>query len=465
MHQAAQMSRKRGRIILVGVVGLELRRSDFYEKELTFMVSCSYGPGRYDPVYEQKGEDYPLAYVRWTERRNFEAVLQCMANGTLQVAPLTGEIVDFDTAPQIYATLGESKSIATLLRYPEQVDMKRTIRFVSEKRQREGAGKPKIAVIGAGNFTKVTMLPALAKTDAGIEYICSRSGSSLSYLSKKFSIAHCTTDIETVWNDRSINGVIVTTTHNNHAPMVLRGIEAGKHVFVEKPLCLTEEELETIVEAAEKDRDGKISVTVGFNRRFSPHTQKIKQLLGENPGVISAIFTINAGEIPATHWTQDAHIGGGRIIGEACHFIDLFRYIAASPIREVFAVNTGEGADPLSDMVMITLKCSNGSTAVINYLSNGNKRWPKEQMQIYSSGRIVSMDNFRVVRGAGFRKFSSFKTRSQDKGHSAEFDSWVRFIENGGNTIIPFDETINVTRATFAVIDSIKRGERVIIDI
>jgi predicted dehydrogenase len=464
MHQAAQMSRKRGRIILVGVVGLELSRADFYEKELTFRVSCSYGPGRYDPSYEQKARDYPLPYVRWTEQRNFEAVLACMARGALNVKPLISEIVAFDKAPEVYAKLTESQSIATLLRYPEQVAMERTIRTTPPEQIKQGAGKPRIGVIGAGLFTKVTMLPALAKTDASLAYICSQSGGSLPYLAKKFSIAQCTTDSDVIWNDQSVNGVIITTRHNQHAPMVLEGIRAGKHVFVEKPLCLTTDELERIQTAVSEHASANVSVMVGFNRRFSPHTQKIKQLLGDAPGIISGVFTFNAGAIPQDHWTQDPRVGGGRILGEACHFIDLFRHIAASPIREVFAVNAGPEKNPLSDIVMITLKCENGSTAVINYLANGNKRWPKEQIQIYSSGRIVSLNNFRTLEAVGFKKFTKLKTPSQDKGHAAELSMWTRFIQHGGKPPIPFDEIVHSAKATLAAAASLKSGARITVE-
>ncbi len=465
MHQAAQMSRKRGRIILVGVVGLELSRADFYEKELTFKVSCSYGPGRYDPEYEQKARDYPLPYVRWTEQRNFEAVLSCMASGALNVKPLISEIVEFEKAPEVYAKLTESKSIATLLRYPEKVDMQRTIRIMPEKPVKSAAGgKPRIGVIGAGLFTKVTMLPALAKTDASLACICSKSGGSLSYLAKKFSIAQCTTDANVIWSDKSINGVIITTRHNQHAPMVLAGLRAGKHVFVEKPLCLSTEELAEIQTAVAENNNPNASVMVGFNRRFSAHTKKIKQLLGENPGLISGVFTFNAGAIPKSHWTQDPQVGGGRILGEACHFIDLFRHIAASPIREVYAVNAGPDRDPLSDIVMITLKCENGSTGVINYLSNGNKRWPKEQLQIYSSGRILSLNNFRTLESAGFRNFGKLKTASQDKGHAAELSAWIGFIQKGGNPLIPFDEIVNGAKATFAAVESLTCGKSISVE-
>lgn len=461
VSQAARMSRKRGRIILVGVIGLELNRSEFYEKELTFQVSCSYGPGRYDETYENQGQDYPLPFVRWTENRNFQAILQAMATKRLDVKPLISEVVEFADFDKVYGDLGRGGKIASLLRYSEEPALKQTVGIKNTSFAGASGG---LAVVGAGNFTKMTVLPALRKASVDIKTIVSSGGVTGTSLARKYGIAESTTDLETVLKDPAISGVIITTRHNLHASMALQVLRAGKHVLVEKPLCLSREELESIrgfftpAEEAPVSDASVPSLTVGFNRRFSPHAMKMKALLGTAPGPLNITATFNAGNIPADSWVHDPAVGGGRIIGEACHFIDLITFLTGSRIEEVCASGLGPTVTANSDNATILLKYENGSHGVVNYFANGNKSYPKERVEVYSQEKNLILDNFRTLRGYGFRGFSKLKTRL-DKGHRNQFELFGRRIAEGGESLIPLAEIFNTTEASFAAVESMVSGQ------
>ena len=446
ISQAAQMSRKRGRIVLVGVVGLDISRAEFYEKELTFQVSCSYGPGRYDEEYEQRGNDYPIGFVRWTEKRNFEAVLQAISSGKLEVKSLITERVALENYKEIYGDMSGSHSIASILEYPTDSDAGHTVVLNSNKFE---AGKGNIGIIGAGNFTKMTMLPALKSASATITTIASAGGLSGTTMAQKYGIAKSTTNYKEMLKDDAIDLVMITTKHNMHAQMVLESLKANKHVFVEKPLALNNTELDAIIAA---HTHGK-TLTVGFNRRFSPHIQKIKQLVGNAP--INVIATMNAGHIPANVWVHDMKVGGGRIIGEACHFIDLITFLTGSKVKAVCMNAMGVNPQENTDNATILLQYENGSTGVINYFANGSKAYSKERVEVYSQERTAIMDNFRVTKGYGFKGFSKLKTK-MDKGHNEQFRLLVERTKNGGEALIPFDEIVNTTRASFGAIESLK---------
>lgn len=449
ISQAAQMSRKRGRIILVGVIGLNISRAEFYEKELTFQVSCSYGPGRYDENYEQRGQDYPLPFVRWTEKRNFEAILQAISTGKLDVASLITERVQLADYNKVYGNIGNSRSIASILEYPASASAEKVVKVIPDTSF--SGGKGVFGIIGAGNFTKMTMLPALEKTGASIKYIASAGGVTGTALAKKHKIAYSTTDYGEILKDKETDAVLITTRHNAHAAMVLKSLRAGKHVFVEKPLALNRAELDEIIAAY----DGTVTLTVGFNRRFSPHIQKVKQLVGNTP--MNVIATMNAGAIPANVWIHDMNVGGGRIIGEACHFIDLITYLTGSKVKAVCMNAMGINPAENTDNASILLQFENGSTGVINYFSNGSKAYSKERIEVYSQERTVVVDNYRLTVGYGFKGFSKLKT-SIDKGHKAQFQLLNERIKNGGAPLIPFDELVNTTLASFAAIESLKKG-------
>jgi predicted dehydrogenase/threonine dehydrogenase-like Zn-dependent dehydrogenase len=446
ISQAAQMSRKRGRIILVGVIGLELSRAEFYEKELTFQVSCSYGPGRYDDNYEQKGQDYPLPFVRWTEKRNFSAVLQAISSRAIDVKSLITEIVPLEDYQKVYGKIGESKAIASILSYGSS-DYKTNVTLLEKANTQKAGG---LAIIGAGNFTKMTMLPSLSKTKANLASIVSNSGVSGTALAKKYKIAQSSTDYDNVLSDPSINTVLITTRHNLHASMTIKALSAGKNVFVEKPLALSKEELNDILDAYQK---GGGTLTVGFNRRFSPYAKKMKALLGGDNSPMNVVATMNAGSIPANVWVHDLKIGGGRIVGEACHFIDLISYLTGSRVQEVCMNAMGMSPQLNTDNATILLKYQNGSTGVINYFANGSKAYSKERIEAYSQDRTLVLDNWRTLEGFGFKGFSSMKSR-MDKGHDAQFELLVNQILSKGDALIPIQSLVNTTLASFAALES-----------
>lgn len=448
ISHSANMSRKRGRIVLVGVIGLNISRAEFYEKELTFQVSCSYGPGRYDHNYEQKGIDYPLPFVRWTEKRNFETILHSISSRQLHVKDLVTEVVPLEEYQKIYEKIGQAGSIASILEYPERTENLKNTIVLSEKRFTGQKGI--VGVIGSGNFTKMTMLPLMKESGAHFKYIASKGGVTSTSLAKKFGFTHSTTDYQEILNDTDVDLVMITTRHNLHASMVLEVLKQNKHVFVEKPLALNKEELIELIEVANQSSG---SVTVGFNRRFSPHSLKIKQNIGTGP--MNIIATMNAGFIPADVWVQDLKVGGGRIVGEACHLIDLCSYFTGSKVISVCMNAMGVNPAENTDNASILLKFEDGSNAVINYFANGSKTYSKERVEIYSQGRTVILDNFRRTTAYGFRNFSGLKT-SLDKGHKNQFHSVVKKVQQGGEPLISFESLINTSLASFGAIESLK---------
>ncbi|MFC4712921.1 bi-domain-containing oxidoreductase [Planococcus dechangensis] len=456
ISQAAQMSRKRGRIILVGVTGLELNRTEFYEKELSFQVSCSYGPGRYDSNYEVKGNDYPLGFVRWTEQRNFEAVLDMIKEGKLDVTSLITHTFKFQDAVKAYQTLSVDRSaIGIMLKYEPKnynLNSERTINL--KTKIIEANSKPSIGIIGAGNYTNQTLLPAMQKLEVLKHTIVSNGGISGVNVGQKFGFLRASTDVNHVIDDNEINTILITTRHDTHAELVKKSLINNKHVFVEKPLCLNREELDEI-----KQIPHEKLLMVGFNRRFSPHVVKMKQLLSTIHQPKAIIITVNAGSIPTDHWTQDIEIGGGRIIGEGCHFIDLARHIADSEIAKVQSIKMNvPGEEQLEENVLINIAFKDGSIANIQYLANGNKSYPKERIEVFTSGKVLSLDNFKSLTGYGWKDFSKLKTRSQDKGHAEGIKRFIEGVENGTSPI-PLNEIYEVTEATFDVIDQLRGKE------
>jgi predicted dehydrogenase/threonine dehydrogenase-like Zn-dependent dehydrogenase len=452
ISQSAKMSRKRGRIVLIGVIGLDISRADFYEKELTFQVSCSYGPGRYDDDYEQKGNDYPLSFVRWTEKRNFEAVLQAIALNTINVESLISERINLNDYLKIYANMAGNSAIASIIVYPEQT--KEPSRSIQIESNQFIPSKGTIGIIGAGNFTSAMILPCLKKTKAKLKTISSASGLTGTTLAKKYNIAFSTTQNSSILDDCDIDLVMITTRHNSHARLVMDALKAAKNVFVEKPLALNQEELALVIE--EYNKSGKI-ITVGFNRRFAPLATQMKKVLGNADSPMNIVATMNAGFIPPKVWVQDMLIGGGRIIGEACHFIDLITYLSGSKVKSVCMNSMGVNPIENTDNASILLKYENGTNAVINYFANGSKAYAKERLEIFHQERTLIMDNWRNLKGYGFRNFTSARS-SQDKGHQNQFNKLIDAIQNGGGQIIPMDEIINTTKASFAAIESLKTG-------
>ncbi|NGZ01418.1 MAG: dehydrogenase, partial [Nitrospira sp. WS238] len=468
VHHAAQMCRKRGRIVLVGVTGLELSRADFYEKELSFQVSCSYGPGRYDSAYEDNGHDYPVGYVRWTEQRNFEAILDMLADHRLQTDLLVSHHIPFDQATTAYDIISSrAPSLGIILEYPEPDAfthsrlLRRTIIRSEEPLDgNRSANTPVIGCIGAGNYATQVLLPAFQKTGVLFRTVASSTGVSAAHAGNKFGFAEITSDGKSVIESSDINTIIIATRHDSHAALAGEALKAGKHVFVEKPLAITREELTQLCDVYDECVRRHAStplVMVGFNRRFAPHIQRMKQLLDGVTEPKTFVMTVNAGHIPHEHWTQDRLVGGGRIIGEGCHFVDLLRFLSGSPIVAVHAMATGRasGTTVGHDKVTATLQFEDGSIGTVHYFSNGHKSFPKEQLEVFCGGKVLQLDNFRKLRGYGWSGFRKMDLWSQDKGQAVCAAAFVDAIRQGTNSPIPWNELVEVTQVTFDIMDSL----------
>ncbi len=463
VSHAAQMSRKRGRIVLVGVTGLELNRVEFYEKELSFQVSCSYGPGRYDSNYEDKGHDYPIGFVRWTENRNFEAILDMLSCGRLNVKSLISNRYLFDDAVSAYDVItSDSSALGIILQYQSDSQQDKLVRDIVLNEIGEfNESEPVIGFIGAGNYASRILIPAFKEAGAQLHTISSSGGINSAIHGAKNKFHKATTDTEAMLYDESINTVAIVTQHNSHARFVKSALENGKNVFVEKPLAINYEELDEI-KSTYKDqfiKNNGIRLMVGFNRRFSPHVKKMKELLNSVKEPKSFIMTMNAGSIPADHWTQNLEKGGGRIIGEACHFIDLMRYLAGSQIISVQARRMGDtdAVEITEDKAAILLGFSDGSFGTIHYLANGATSFPKERIEVFASGKVLQLDNFRRLKGYGWKNFSKMNLWQQNKGQTACVKAFVHSVSNGAPSPINADEIFEVTKVAIEVAEQIRK--------
>lgn len=467
VHDAATMCRQRGRIVLVGVAGLHLSREDFYKKELTFQVSSSYGPGRYDANYEEKGNDYPIGFVRWTQQRNFEAVLDMMADGRLDVAPLiTHRFAIADGAKAYDVVSGAASSLGVLLEYPTSdataTSRARTVnvgavsaRSVEATRSRA----PSVSFIGAGNYATAVLIPAFKAAGASLATIASNGGVSGLYAARRFGFQRATTETPLVFADSDSDAIVIATRHDSHARLVQEALLAGKSVFVEKPLCLTLAELAEIeaLHARLRAAGRTPRLGIGFNRRFAPHVVALKRLLGTVTGPKAIVMTVNAGALPPDHWTQDTQSGGGRIIGEACHFVDLLRFLAASPIRSHSAAALrAEGSS--GDTVSMHLSFEDGSIGTIHYFANGSRAFPKERVEVFAQQRVLQLDNYRRLTAFGWPRFASKRLWRQDKGQRACAAAFVGAVAAGHNepSPIPFDEIVEVHRTTIELAESLR---------
>lgn len=460
VHQAAQMCRQRGRIVLIGVTGLELSRADFYAKELSFQVSCSYGPGRYDPAYEEDGHDYPAGFVRWTEQRNFEAVLDLMASHALDTASLISHRFPFEHAIDAYALLsGNEPSLGILLDYPDvaatRPQARESVSGGADLRKQQ-EGRCAIAFLGAGNYAGRTLIPAFKAAGANLHTVVSAGGVSAVHAAHSHGFAHAASDAAAILGDASIDAVVIATRHDLHAPQTLAALRVGKHIFCEKPLCLTLDELIGI-EAFFANAKSPPLLMVGFNRRFAPQIVKIKSLLASVAAPANFIFTVNPGAIPSSHWSQDPRIGGGRLIGEGCHFIDLLRHLAGAPIKDFHVTALAQIGGPLrSDNFSLTLRFANGAIGTIHYLANGNKGFPKERLEVFCASRVLQLDNFRILRGWGWPGFKRSRLWRQDKGQAACAAAFVRALHEGSPSPIPLQEIIETSRVAIAATARLK---------
>ena len=464
IHQAAQMSRKRGRIVLVGVTGLELNRDDFYEKEISFQVSSSYGPGRYDPFYEDQGNDYPLGFVRWTEQRNFEAVLEMISNGSINVKPLISHNFLISNALEAYKLLNDQSSLGILIDYKSETeDQKLTDRIMIDKstEYNHRSSDAVVAFIGSGNYASRTLIPAFKKSGAKLKILLSDKGLSAYQNAQKSNFSEISTNIESIADDDLVNTVVIATRHNLHAEQVIMALESNKNIFVEKPIALSIDEIENIDQAykkASQASDNSPRLMVGFNRRFSPHIKKMKSLVDYEKEPKSIIMTINAGYIPHDHWTQDPEVGGGRIVGEACHFIDLMRFIIGHPIiaYDVIPAKPSPGSNINFDEASINITFSDGSIGTIHYLSSGAKSFPKERIEIFCNGSILQLNNFKLLKGYDWPGFKKYRTFAQNKGQKECVDAFVSSILKGEPSPISYEEVIEVSRASVEIADMIK---------
>jgi predicted dehydrogenase/threonine dehydrogenase-like Zn-dependent dehydrogenase len=471
---AGAIARDRAHVVAVGAVGLQIPRKIYYEKELTFLNSRSYGPGRYDPAYEEGGQDYPIGFVRWSEGRNLEAILDLMASGQLDVHALISHRFPIERAPQAYQLItGKQQTpfLGVLLTYPEQDAALPETKFppaiIPAATQAQAVERVTLGVLGAGNFASAVMLPALSKV-SGLDLIgiASASGANAQHAARRFGFRYACSDERRILTDEQINTVAILTRHNLHARQVLAALAAGKHVFCEKPLALTPEELEAIRAQISAPGEGQAPVLmVGFNRRFAPLAQRLKAFFSARSEPLAATYRINAGPIPLAHWLHDPLQGGGRIIGEGCHFIDFLTFLVGEAPIAVSAQALPDGGRYREDNAMLNFSFADGSLGTVIYLANGDKSFPKERVEVFAGGRVGVLDDFRALELVqdGRRQQISARLR-QDKGHLHEWQAFTAALQAGGPPPIPYAHLWGVTQATFCAVQSLHSGQRVHIE-
>ncbi|HME35196.1 MAG TPA: bi-domain-containing oxidoreductase [Candidatus Sulfotelmatobacter sp.] len=469
VNLAGAVARDRAIVVAVGTVGMDIERKAYYEKELDFRVSRSYGPGRHDAAYEQKGRDYPIGYVRWTETRNMEAFVQLLAEKKVDVGALITHRFSIERAETAYSLItGKSREpfLGVVIQYA--IDDSRTLAVVPEhsatpQSQPATATGVSVGLLGAGVFAGGTLVPAMkASRSTTLVSVCAANGSRAQHVERKFGFRNCTTDEAQLIHDPAVNAVVIATRHHLHAKQVLAALAAGKHVFCEKPLCLSEEELHSIVSAylgvptAERP-----TLMVGFNRRFAPMAARMKSFLAPISEPLALHYRINAGYFPPDHWVNDREQGGGRILGEVCHFVDLLMFLAASPIVEVEARTVGNSGRYSGDNVIVSLRFANGSEGTISYLANGDRAFSKERIEVFGGGSAAVLEDFRrleLVRGG--RKEILHSRWRQDKGHRGEWAAFVQAVQRRTQAPIPFEELACSTLATLRLDESALTGKR-----
>jgi predicted dehydrogenase len=467
---AGEISRQKGRVVVVGAVGMSLPREPYYRKELDLRFSTSYGPGRYDGQYEEKGHDYPYGYVRWTEQRNMEAFLALIGQGKVDVKRLITHRYPIDQAEQAYELMLENREpyLGIVISYPHAaatIGRRIEVRRHSNVASLASPGRLNLAIVGAGNHVKDRLLPPLRSLDGvRVHAICTNSGAHAKALAEKTGAAYCTTDFREVMHDSSVHAVLIGTRHDLHGPLVLAALEAGKHVFVEKPLCLTEEELDGITALyAEKAQDG-VHLMVGFNRRFSPHAGKALAFFRDRRNPLVMVYRVNAGFLPPEHWIQDPEVGGGRIVGEACHFVDYMQFLCGAPPVSVQARRIGRhDSGIMDDQSILSFTFGDGSIGTVIYAAGGDGGPAKERFEVFGDGKSLIMDDFiRSEFYAGGRK-SVFTSRTRDKGFQAEMARFVGALVEGAEPAIPFGEIQAVTRACLLAVNSLQTGQNYVV--
>jgi predicted dehydrogenase/threonine dehydrogenase-like Zn-dependent dehydrogenase len=468
---AGDIARDCGRVVVVGAVGLEIPRKTYYEKELFFCVSRSYGPGRYDPAYEQFGRDYPIGYVRWTENRNMQAFLQLLAEGRVDVKKLITHRFDIQQADQAYELITAKTHepfTGIVIRYPTATNTARRIELTpSNEAHTVATGKVTLGMLGAGNFVTAVLLPVVKNTgNVELVGIASASGASARAAGGRYRFSYCSSDYQEILQDPRINTVVIATRHNLHAAQVIAALEAGKHVFCEKPLCLSEHELQEISDTYQRTRahSSRPLLMVGYNRRFAPFATQMRDFLIHTGEPLMMQYRINAGFLPPTHWTQRPEEGGGRVLGEVCHFIDFFVWLSGRRITSVDASVLPNGGKYRDDNLTATLEFEDGSIGTVTYVANGDKSFPKERIEVFGGGSVATLDDFRVLTTTRAGRRKTFRSRLRpDKGHAEEWQVYTKAISSGDRAPISFEELVNVSQACFRLLDSVRAGQRCLI--
>ena len=475
VNLAGAIARDRAVVVAVGTVGMDIERKAYYEKELDFRISRSYGPGRYDVAYEQKGRDYPIGYVRWTETRNMEAFVQFLADKKVDIGALITHRFPIERAQSAYDLItGKSREpfLGVVIRYSATEGEIQTLAVVPERVT--AAPKPvsspgvSVGLLGAGVFASGTLVPAMkASASTTLVAVCSATGSHAQHLERKFAFQSCTTDEARLIQDPKVNTVVIATRHHLHANQVLAALAAGKNVFCEKPLCLSEDELRSIAEAyLGIDTAQRPVMMVGFNRRFAPMAVQMRSFLASITEPLALHYRVNAGQLPPDHWVNDREQGGGRILGEVCHFVDLLMFLAGSPVVEVEARAIGNSGRYSGGNVLASVHFENGSVGTISYLANGDRAFSKERIEVFGGGSTAVLEDFRrleLVRGG--RKETIRSRWHQEKGHRDEWDAFVRSVRSQSGAPIPFEEIVCSTLATFCIDESVSTGKRTQVDV
>ena len=454
---AARISRLKGRVIVVGMTGMDIPRQPFFSRELKLIISMSYGPGRYDPDYEERGHDYPLPYVRWTEKRNIESFLELLGDKRVNVDRLTTHrfpIAEADRAYQLIAGDLHEPYLGVVLNYDPEAEVARRVSLSAAAQVRKSEKSIVLGVIGAGGYVPAMLLPHFKAQGVEFSSIATASGISAHDVGKRFGFAYAVSSAEEVFDDARVNLVLIGTRHDSHADLARKGLENNKHVFVEKPLALNDEQLEAVLQAASNSNG---SLMVGFNRRFSPLVQRAKEFFANSDTPLSMLYRVNAGRIPKEHWTQNVDEGGGRILGEVCHFIDLMQYLTASPPVLVFAESVSAKSSKIvdADSVFMTLRFADGSNGSIAYLGEGDKALAKERLEVFGGGRVFVLDDFRRAMLYKGGREEQVTLKAQDKGQHAQVRHVCESVISG-SVPITLAELAATTRATFRILDSLR---------
>jgi len=468
VNLAGAIARDRAIVVAVGTVGLDIERKAYYEKELDFRISRSYGPGRYDSAYEQKGRDYPIGYVRWTETRNMESFLQLVADAKVNVGPLITHRFGIEDAQRAYELIaGKSREsfLGVVLQYEAGEDLQ-TLTLVKTAAggiQTASSGRVSVGLLGSGLFATSTLVPALkASANTTLVSVCAATGSHAQHAAQKFGFRVCTTDESQLINDSAINAVVIATRNHLHCRQALAALAAGKHVFCEKPLCLNENELRSIVRAKSS---GRQALMVGFNRRFAPMIAQMKSFLAPITEPLTFHYRINAGHLPPDHWLNDREQGGGRILGEVCHFVDLLMFLASSPIIEVEGRAPSDSGRYAGGNVLASLRFANGSEGTISYLANGDRAFSKERIEVFGGGAVAVLDDFRRLELVRDGRKQTVRSRwRQDKGHAAEWAAFAQSVQKGDEAPIRFEDIVCSTQATLRLDESVTTGQRLTVD-